>query len=235
MNPWDATELDFDAATFSGVARLFPLPNLVLYPHVMQPLHIFEDRYREMLEDAIARDGLIAMAVLKPGWEDDYESRPPVEEFACLGKIVAHHRLEDGRYNVLLMGVQRVRIIKELDPLRSFRKARVELIDDCYDFASPAKRKETQERLLEAFRKHLPCACQLPEQLESMLSGALPLGLLTDLAAYALPLEGDIKQQLLAECRVRRRSEILLAEVEKLAVAKKSSAKVSFPPTFSEN
>ena len=87
--------------------RLFPLPNLVLYPHVMQPLHIFEDRYREMLEDALAGDQLIAMAVLEPGWEDDYESRPPVAQYACLGKVVAHHRLKDGRYNVLLMGVQR--------------------------------------------------------------------------------------------------------------------------------
>jgi Lon protease-like protein len=235
MNPWDATELEFNAATFSGVVRLFPLPDLVLYPHVMQPLHIFEDRYREMLEDAIAGDQLIAMAVLEPGWEDDYESRPPVAQYACLGKVVAHHRLEDGRYNLLLMGVQRVRIVKELEPLRSFRKARVELIEDCYDFATSAERKKMHHRLLEAFRKHLPCACQLPEQLESMLSDQLPLGLLTDLAAYALPLEGEIKQQLLAECRVRRRAEILLAEVEKLAVAASNSSKLSFPPSFSEN
>src|SRR3954452_10314649 len=169
MKPWDAAELDFDAQTFSGVVRLFPLPNLVLYPHVMQPLHIFEERYREMLEDAMASDQLIAMAVLKPGWEADYDSRPAVSEYACLGKVVAHHRLEDGRYNLLLMGVQRVRIVKELEPLRSFRKARVELIDDCYAFYTSAERTEMHERLLAAFRKHLPCACQLPEQLESML------------------------------------------------------------------
>src|SRR5437868_7063206 len=186
MNPWDATELEFDAATFSGVARLFPLPNLVLYPHVMQPLHIFEGRYREMLQDALAGDQLIAMAVLQPGWETEYESRPPVSEHACLGKVVAHHRLEDGRYNVLLMGVQRVRIVEELQPLRSFRQAHVELIEDCYDFESSYERRTVQERLLTAFRKHLPCACQLPEQLESLLSNELPLGVLTDLAAYAL-------------------------------------------------
>ena len=236
MNPWDATELEFDAATFSGVVRLFPLPNLVLYPHVMQPLHIFEDRYREMLEDALASDQLIAMAVLEPGWEDDYESRPPIVEYACLGKVVAHHKLKDGRYNVLLMGVQRVRIVKELEPLRSFRKARVELLEDCYDFDTPADRKEMHERLLTAFRKHLPCACQLPEQLESMLTDQPPLGLLTDLAAYALPLEADVKQQLLAECRVRCRAEILLAEVEKLVEAAATEpAERSFPPSFSEN
>lgn len=235
MKPWDATELDFDAQTFSGVVRLFPLPNLVLYPHVMQPLHVFEDRYREMLEDALAGDQLIAMAVLEPGWEDDYESRPPVSQFACLGKVVAHHRLDDGRYNVLLMGVGRVRILKELEPLRSFRKARVELIEDCYDFDTPAERKQLQDRLLDAFRKHLPCACQLPEQLENMLSSHIPLGLLTDLAAYALPLETCIKQQLLAECSVRRRAEILLTEVENLAVASATPSGLTFPPSFSEN
>ncbi len=235
MKPWDSAELDFDAQTFSGVVRLFPLPNLVLYPHVMQPLHIFEDRYREMLEDALVGDQLIAMAVLEPGWEDDYESRPPVVQYACLGKVVAHHRLDDGRYNVLLLGVQRVRIVKELEPLRSFRQASVELIEDCYDFHSTAARKQLQEQLLTAFRKHLPCACELPEQLENMLSAQLPLGLLTDLAAYALPLEMTVKQQLLAECNVRRRAEILLAEVENLAVADSAPSAPTFPPSFSEN
>jgi Lon protease-like protein len=232
MNPWDAPELQFDANAFSGVVRLFPLPNLVLYPHVMQPLHIFEDRYREMLEDALADDQLIAMALLEPGWEQDYDSRPPVAPLACLGKVVAHHRLEDGRYNLLLLGVQRVRIIEELDPLRSFRQAQVELIEDCYDFATPADRERLQQKLLAAFRKHLPCSCQLPEQLEELLSRHLPLGLLTDLAAYALPLELEVKQQLLAETRVSVRAQVLLTQIaEKFA----GQAKSGFPPRFSRN
>jgi Lon protease-like protein len=235
MKPWDATELDFDPQTFCGVVRLFPLPNLVLYPHVMQPLHIFEDRYREMLEDALAGDQLIAMALLDPGWESEYDSRPSVSEFVCLGKVVAHHRLDDGRYNLLLMGIQRARIVNELQPLRSFRQARVELIDDCYDFESSYERNKVQERLLTAFRKHLPCACQLPEQLESLLSSELPLGVLTDLAAYALPIEAEVKQQLLAECHVGRRAEILLSEVEELAAAHSAKSAIRFPPSFSEN
>src|SRR6185436_15395049 len=112
MKPFEATELSFNTSAFSGVVRLFPLPNLVLYPHVMQPLHIFESRYREMLEDALAGDKLITMAVLEPGWETDYDSRPPISTHACLGKVVAHHRLPDGRYNVLLMGLHRVEIVK---------------------------------------------------------------------------------------------------------------------------
>lgn len=239
MNPWDATDLanlDFDAGTFCGVARLFPLPNLVLYPHVMQPLHIFEERYREMLEDALADDRLIAMATLEPGWEDEYDSRPPIAEYACLGKVVAHHRLEDGRYNVLLLGVGRVRIVRELDPLRSFRQAKVELVEDCYDFPSADDAEQLQQTLVSAFRKHLPCACQLPEQLEDLLSRHLPLGLLTDLAAYALPLDLAIKQQLLAEERVSLRAETLLAQIERGLAGKPAAAlEPGFPPPFSVN
>jgi Lon protease-like protein len=234
MKPWDAAELEFDATTFCGVARLFPLPNVVLYPHVMQPLHIFEERYREMLEDALAGDKLIAMAMLEPGWEADYDSRPPVSPNACLGKVVAHHRLDDGTYNVLLLGVERVRIVEELDPLRSFRQAKVELVEDRYDFESLSERKRTQEKLLTAFRRHLPCTCQLPEQLEEMLSRHLPLGLLTDLAAYALPLDMEIKRKLLAEASVGARASVLLEQVEQMAgVARKKLHR--FPPHFSDN
>lgn len=234
MKPWNAEDLDFDADTFSGVVRLFPLPNLVLYPHVMQPLHIFEERYREMVEDALAGDKLIAMAVLEPGWENDYDSRPPVATYACLGKIVAHHRLADGRYNLLLLGVQRVRIDHELDPLRSFRQATVELIDDEYDFETSSQSRRLHEKLLAAFREHLPCACETV-QIEKMLSGSVPLGLLTDLAAYALPLDTAVKQELLAECRVSARAELLLSQVEQLALATTEKSSLTFPPSFSDN
>ena len=87
----------FDPTEFSGVVRLFPLPNLVLFPHVLQPLHIFEQRYRDLLEDALAEDQMIAMAVLTPGWEQHYEGRPPVKKVACLGRVATHVRLADGR------------------------------------------------------------------------------------------------------------------------------------------
>ena len=75
---------------FAGTARLFPLPNLVLFPHVMQPLHIFEPRYREMTADALATDRLIALALLQPGWEADYDGKPAVYPVACLGRSRAN-------------------------------------------------------------------------------------------------------------------------------------------------
>jgi len=236
MNSWKAADLSFDAETFSGVARLFPLPNLVMYPHVMQPLHIYEERYREMLEDALVTDRLIAMALLEPGWETDYESRPPVARHACLGKIVTHHRLKDGRYNLLLMGVGRIRIVEEMPPLRSFRQAKVELLGETFADPSAHHIDELERQMLAAFQRHLPCGCQAPEQLREMFAQHLPLGVMTDLAAYALPLAMAIKKRLLAEYRVDVRAQLLLERLENQSPDEVVGALASsFPPPFSAN
>ncbi len=235
MNPWDATELQFDASTFSGVARLFPLPNLVLYPHVMQPLHIFEGRYRELLEDALADDGLIAMALLEPGWEPEYEGRPPIAAHACLGKIITHRRLEDGRYNLLLLGAARIRVARELPPLRSFRQAEVELLEDCSELPSQAEHQFLHEQLMSVLQQYMPCVCQPPGELGEILTQHLSLGLLTDLAAYSLPLDIACKQQLLAECRVAVRARRLLIEIEALGEGALAAPARDFPPPFSVN
>ena len=94
-------DLSFKPEQFSGQARLFPLPNLVLFPHVIQPLHIFEPRYVEMLEDAVADDRLIAMSLLEPGWEENYEGRPAVAQVACLGRVITWQRQPKSRYAVV--------------------------------------------------------------------------------------------------------------------------------------
>src|SRR6266404_347720 len=111
-------------AGFCGVARLFPLPNLVLFPHVMQPLHIFEPRYRQMTADALSGDRYIAMVLPMPGWEDSYEAAPPLHPVACIGRIIAEQLLDDGRYNILLRGLARVRIVKEIHCKKMYRIAR---------------------------------------------------------------------------------------------------------------
>src|SRR5580700_9155649 len=94
---------------FSCTARLFPLPNLVLFPHVIQPLHVFEPRYRQLMEDALQADRLMAIALLQPGWEEDYHQRPPIHPVVCIGRIFKEERLEDGRFNLLLQGLCRAR------------------------------------------------------------------------------------------------------------------------------
>src|SRR4051812_14777924 len=110
-------------ADFGGTVRLFPLPNLVLFPQVGQPLHIFEPRYRRLTADALAGDRLIAMALLRPGWESDYEGRPAIHPVACVGKVVADQRLDDGRYNLLLRGLARARVLAEGQTDRPYRSA----------------------------------------------------------------------------------------------------------------
>src|SRR5580765_5377799 len=97
----------------SDLLPLFPLPNVVLFPNVFLPLHIFEPRYREMVADAIAGDRVIGIVLLRSGWEHDYEGRPPVYSVGCNGVITHFERLADGRYNIILRGVERFRIVSE--------------------------------------------------------------------------------------------------------------------------
>ena len=92
---------------------LFPLPNVVLFPEMSLPLHVFEPRYRKMVQDALVSHRTIGMVMLRPGWEGDYEGRPPLFERGCAGRIVGSETLPDGRLNILLKGVARFRIVEE--------------------------------------------------------------------------------------------------------------------------
>src|SRR5438874_3310513 len=109
----------------SDLLPLFPLPNVVLFPNVFLPLHIFEPRYREMVADAVATDRLIGMALLRPGWDREYEGNPPVYPIGCSGVITHVEALADGRYNIVLRGLERFRILEE-DRSRRYRRAIVE-------------------------------------------------------------------------------------------------------------
>jgi hypothetical protein len=104
---------------------LFPLPNAVLFPNVFLPLHIFEPRYREMVADAVASDRMIGMVLLRPGWDRDYEGTPPVYPVGCSGVITHVEALADGRFNIVLRGLERFRVIDE-DRTLSYRRAHVE-------------------------------------------------------------------------------------------------------------
>jgi hypothetical protein len=103
---------------------IFPLPNVVLFPNVFLPLHIFEPRYRQMVEDALKEDRIIGMVLLRPGWEGDYEGRPPVYPIGCAGVITHAERLPDGRFNIVLRGMEKFRVAGE-EPGRSYRVARI--------------------------------------------------------------------------------------------------------------
>ncbi|HZZ81753.1 MAG TPA: LON peptidase substrate-binding domain-containing protein, partial [Gemmataceae bacterium] len=113
----------FPLAGFDGKVRLFPLPNLVFFPQVMQPLHIFEPRYRQMTADALEGDRFIALVLPRPGWEKEYAGKPEIHSVACLGRILAEHKLDDGRFNILLRGIARIRILEEATTDKLYRVA----------------------------------------------------------------------------------------------------------------
>lgn len=216
-------------ANFDGRVRLFPLPNLVLFPHVVQGLHIFEPRYRQLMADSLLTDDTFALALLQPGWEEEYDGRPPIEPVACLGRIGWHEKLTDGRYNLRLRGLSRVRLVEELPTDRQYRVARAELIPD----VSPAdlgRLKRLRKSLADAVIPHFADSASR-RQVEDLFDGELPLGHVCDILAYGMPLPLEFKQGLLMEPHVDLRAERM---TDALKVSAARSAR-RFPPDFSVN
>ena len=117
---------------FPSSLPIFPLPTVVLFPNVFLPLHIFEPRYRQMTADALAGDRLIGMVLLRPGHEADYDGRPPIYSIGCTGLITHAEKLDDGRYNLVLRGLDKFTLLGEEDPVmgKQYRSAIISPIDE---------------------------------------------------------------------------------------------------------
>lgn len=215
---------------FNGSARLFPLPNLVHFPGVDQGLHIFEHRYRQMTADAIATDQLVALVLLKPDWEADYDSKPGIERVACLGRILDAEKLEDGRYNYRLRGLARIELLKEIDvPGKMYRIAESRVIVET-PIAEISESKRLRGILRESTLARFDEGGRAHEQIAGLFESESPLGHVCDMLGYSLPLVLSLKQQLLNEADVATRLMILS---EALKWPPKSAD--TFPPTFSAN
>ena len=224
--------LAFSPDQFSGLARVFPLPNMVMFPHVMQALHIFEPRYRAMFEEAIQDDRLIALGLLAPGWEQHYEERPQLQPTACLCRIATHQRTPQGTYNVLLLGVRRLRLIRELPATKPFRVVESEILEDHEPDTKAGAAAGLQQQLLAVFKRAMPKIPQAYEQLDQLLGSQITLGMLTDIVSYTIDLDLDTKLRLLSECDVVSRVRLLMHAIEARGSAVTSRV---FPPAFSVN
>jgi Lon protease-like protein len=218
---------------FDGIGRLFPLPNVVLFPQAMQVLHVFEPRYRQMMADALAQDRLIAMALLQPGWEADYEGNPPLYPVVCLGRILAEQQLDDGRYNILLRGLSRARIIQEVKKDRLYRSAQLQLLHDIVP-PKPDLDEEIRRQIRKLVLPWFPADPSAVEQLNKLLHSDLTVGGLCDILSFALPFPIEVKQELLEELDVLRRSRLLLGHL-KIKHPPKAEPQRKFPPDFSRN
>ncbi len=204
----------------SELLPIFPLPNVVLFPNVCLPLHIFEPRYREMVADALKGDRLIGMALLRPGWQSDYEGRPPVYPIGCSGVITHADRLQDGRYNIVLRGVHRFRIIEE-DRERSYRRARVEQLPDATPCADDVASIRNQRAKLDALLAPLMEQSLVEISGEGRIPSSMPDEDLVNALAQYLRLEPLEKQALLEKVSLRARAESLVELLEmKILMAK---------------
>jgi len=125
---------------------IFPLPNAVLFPNVFMPLHIFEARYRAMVSDALAGDRIIGMVLLKAGFERDYEGRPPIFPVGCAGVITHSEPLPDGRFNIVLKGLEKFRITAE-DSTRTYRVATIDALPEQMTDAERAELRRLRQRV----------------------------------------------------------------------------------------
>ena len=113
-----------EAFSLPDIVPIFPLPTVVFFPQTYLPLHIFEPRYREMIQEASHHGQCIGMALLKEGWEDQYEDTPPIYSIGCVGRIISSHKLSDGRYNIVLQGLLRC-TYQEQTVITKYRQARI--------------------------------------------------------------------------------------------------------------
>jgi len=193
---------------------LFPLPNVVLFPNVFLPLHIFEARYREMVADAVASDRLIGMVLLRPGWERNYEGRPAVYPIGCSGVMTHVERLGDGRYNLVLRGLERFRIVEE-DHDRPYRRAVVEPLLEQALAAEDREAIRLQRSKLESMLS--PVRSDLGEGrlvAEARMPASMSDEDLVNALAQYLNLEPLEKQALLEKPNLRTRAESLVELLE---------------------
>lgn len=193
----------------SDLLPLFPLPNVVLFPNVFLPLHIFEPRYRDMVSDAIAGDRMIGMVLLRPGWGQHDEGRPPVYPIGCSGLMTHVEQLADGRHNIVLRGLERFRIIGE-DHARRYRRASVEPLSepplDSHDRDAVRRQRAKLEAMLASSHESKGADPKIPSAMGDE-------DLVNTLAQY-LDLEPLEKQALLEHHSLRTRAESLVELLE---------------------
>lgn len=206
------TAIERIAATSSRL-KVFPLPSAVLFPHTALPLHIFEPRYRSLVRDCLESDQVMAIAQLQPGWEGDYYGRPALEPVCCAGVLAWHEELPDGRFNILLQGLVRVRILSELPEVltdKPYREFRAEVLADPL-YHGPEE-ELLRQALLELSSRVPPGAADALLQLAAKTSG----GALADVVAGSVIEDSERRQELLRETDVSERLRGVLADVSEL-------------------
>jgi uncharacterized protein len=201
---------------------LFPLPDVVLFPNVFLPLHVFEARYRQLVHQALAADRMIGMVLLKPGFEEEYAGMPPIYGVGCAGSITHVERLADGRFNIVLKGVEKFRIEREESPGGTvlYREAHIEMVPEPI---GDSDRNLLQQQRVELESKLAPLfsAARAASRLPEIMSDE---DLVNALAQY-LALEPVEKQALLELPGPVHRARVLLELLEMKALGDRTTGR----------
>jgi Lon protease-like protein len=195
---------------------LFPLPDVVHFPHNVLPLHIFEPRYRSMIADALAGDRLIAMALIRAQQFNASANLPALHPIVCVGRIVQHERLADGRFTVLLGGQMRARIVSEIAPDSSHRRkpyrvGRLAVLDETANMEIDLERQRQRlHSTLCGGTTPLVSVIPVAEPFRELLSSTNSTATIADLMAFHLLSDIRLKQSLLSERSVPRRIDRLI-------------------------
>jgi Lon protease-like protein len=197
---------------------LFPLPEVVFFPETVLPLHVFEPRYRQMVADCLAADGWMAIVMLRPGWEKDYQGRPPVQSIAGAGEIIQAEMLADGRYNILLHGRSRIRILSEEPPGgRLYRVARAERLEEAGPKADDRKFGARLQELRAAHARLLVALGQSHPDVVGRLTvaGATPGAAIDRIVSAVVP-DAEVRQRLLEAVDVSDRLDLAVGALGEL-------------------
>jgi uncharacterized protein len=177
---------------------MFPLPNCVLLPGGLLPLHVFEPRYRELTKDCLATNCLMGVARLRPGFEQSLYGLPPVYERFGIGKIICSEELDDGRFVLLLRGVGRAELARELPITRQYRLVEARELTDMP--ADPTEAVDHQRRLISLCDRLAEVIEQGGPQLRDLVRAFDNPGACADAVAAALVMDADARQELLEAC-----------------------------------
>ncbi len=205
--------VSFDQTALSSLP-IFPLPNCVLLPGGLLPLHVFEPRYRELTRDCLAADQLMGVARLRPGFETSYYGRPPVYERCGVGRIICSEELPDGRFALLLRGVARAEIARELPTERTYRLVEARVLSDAS--CDPADARDHHHKLISLCDRLAEVIEQGGPQLRDLVRSFDSPGACADAIAAALIMDADARQELLEACDPMVRLQRTLGHVSHL-------------------
>jgi Lon protease-like protein len=195
------------------VLPIFPLPDVIFFPHTFMPLHVFEARYRAMVTDALARDRRLCIVRLLPGYERDYDGKPTVAAIAGAGEIVRCERLATGRFNILVRGLWRVQIERELPTDTLYRVVQARRLAEA---SLDADLAPTLTRIRAACGQLLKVLNRPADVLDGALGADQPAAALTDRVAAAFLPDPTLRQELLEMIDVGRRAERVAAALDAL-------------------